>query len=318
MNNNLKLVSFFIASLLLVSPCMAEDAKQGAALLSAVQVQDTLKVKELLSKGADANAVESDRPLIVWAAQNSNVEIVRALIEAKANVNATDPSFKETALHRAIDNQHAEVVAELLKAKADPNAKDIRGESCLAKAVKGEKAEIVAALVTAGADVNYQSEDGDSLILMATQAAHTTSPEIIRILGKAKANPNQANIVYSPLYYASELGNKELVQALLDAGANPNAKSPSGRTALYAAIKNSEIVELLLNAKADPNLASDGVSPTLIAALENGTDDAIKALIKGGADVNTADDHGNSALKVAQNYSKTEIAELLKKAGAIE
>ncbi len=248
------LLPLLLSALLPISVCFSADGGFDNELLMAVQVQDVPKVKELLGKGADANAVVGDRPLLGWAAQNGNVEIVRALLEAKAAVDSTDTGFKETPLLRAIENGHVEVVKELLKAKANPNAKDAREEPALARAAKGEKPEIVSALVEAGADAKYISPDGDSLALLATQTNQPGSIEIIKILAAAKADLNHSNLIYTPLYYAAELGSKDLVKALLDGGADPNGKTQGGGTPLYAAIKSGEIVEMLLAAKADPNL----------------------------------------------------------------
>lgn len=307
-----------LVTTILLNPPLSSAATPEEELVRAVQVQDLAKVKALIAKGADVKHMESDRPLLAWAAQSPNVEIVKALIQAGAEVDAVDPGFGETSLFRAVENQHVDNVKELLRAKANPNAKEANGEPVLARAVKGEKAEIVSALVDAGADVAYLSPDGDSLAMLATQASTSASAEIIRILGKAKADLNASNAFHTPLYYAADLGNVEIVKALLESGADANAATQSGRTPLYAAIKNGEITALLLSAKADPNQQSQGASPILIAAIENGSDDAVKALLKGGANVNVSDDYGNSALKVAQNYSKTELAELLKASGATE
>ncbi len=281
-------------------------------------MQDAAAVQAALAKGANPNQIAGDRPVLTQAAQNGKTEIVKALLAASANVDQISPTFPDTPLIRAVENGHAEVVQVLLGAKANPNAKNSSGEPALALAARGEKAAIVRALVEAGADVSFSSEDGESLVLMATQANSAESPEIVRILGKAKANLNRASSAVTPLYYAADLGNVELVRALLESGADPNAKIPAGRPPLHAAVTNNEIVALLLKAKADPNIAIEDASPILIAAIERGSDETVEALVNAGANVNVRDDHGNSALKVAQNYAKPAVIAVLKARGAAE
>ena len=309
----LLLVTFFKTT-----QSFSADLSQSEALYRLIQLQDVAALKELLSQGADPNDFYGDRPMLSWAAQNNNAEIVRALIAAKADVDKIDLGFRETPLLRAIENQHVENVQVLIEAKANPNAKDAAGEPAIARAVKGESSEIVRLLIDAGADLSYFSPDGDSLALMAAQANQPASVEVIKLLAKAKANLDRPNLVQTPLYYAVMIENLGMVAALLEGGANPNGRVDGGRTPLYAGVKNLEIVRLLLAAKADPNLQVDGSSPIIIAAIENANLEIVKALIESGANVNATDDRGNSALRVANNYSLADMAELLKQHGAVE
>ena len=56
----------------------------------------------------------------------------------------------------------------------------------------------------------------------------------------------------------------------------------------------------------------------LIDAAGNGNIEAVKALLAAGADVNTKNNDGMTALIAATMYKRTEIVQLLKKAGAEE
>lgn len=296
----------------------AETKSLDDQLQDAVLFQDVPKIKDLLSKGAKASHMASGRPILGWAAQSGNTEIVQVLVDAKADINAKDEGIGHTPLMRAVETGYVDIVNVLLKAKSDPNAKEPDGETVLIMAVKSRKPEIVSALIKAGADVKYVTPDGDTPALIAAQDNMPESVETIKILGQAKADMNVSNLVYTPLSYAVEQGNKEIVTALLDAGADPNVKTQSGRAPLLLALDKPEIIELLISRKADPNLTDDSGGSALIGAIENGSNEAVAALIKAGADVNKADAYGNTPLKVANNYSKTEIAELLKKNGATE
>ena len=315
--SSLKITAAFF-SLIVLSTTFVRAADLNADLYQAVLVQDVTDIKKLIAAGANANHLENGRPLLGWAAQNGNLEVVQALLDAKADVNIADQGIGHTPLMRAIETQQRAIVELLLKVHANPNAKASDGETCLEMGVQSRKPEIVSALITAGADVKYVSPQGDSPALAAAQEGSAESIEIIRILGKAKANLDASNAAYTPLSYAVEQENLELVKALLDAGANPNGLTESGRAPLLIAADNKEIVALLLSAKADPNLSIKGGVTALTNAVESGTRESIEALIKAGADVNKRDDYGNSPLQVANNYSKADIVEMLKSHGATE
>lgn len=291
----------------------ALDSKLAGAVLS-MNAQET---RTLLGQGADPNYKQTNRPMIAWAAQSGSVEIVQALIEAKADINAID-GIGQTALMRAIDMDQVNVVEALIKGKADVNFQTPDGKTALMMAVSNDKPVLVKALIEAGADTNAVTSDNQSPALIAAQNGTEESKAIISLLGEAKANLNVSNAAYTPLTYAIEQGNKSLVEALLKAGADPNAKSEGGRAPLTLSMDYPEIFQVLLDAKSNPNITNSMGQPALFVAIEQGALDKAEALIKAGADVNLKDSYGNSPLKYATDSGNTEIAELLKKNGAQE
>ena len=292
-------------------------APTGEELYSALLMQDSIKVKALLAAGADANHRENGRPMLVWAAQSMNVPLVQALLEGKAGVNIPDEGLGHTPLMRAVETQSLDVTKVLLNAKADPNAKAADGESVLGMAIRSGKAELVEALLQGGADPKVLTRDGESPTLLAAMENLETSVPIIKLLAKAGADLNAANILHTPLTYAVEQGNVEITTALLESGANPNVKSPGGKPPLEYADK-PELVAALLSAKADPNQESDTGSSPLIRAIQYGEIGTVETLLKAGAKVDRADSAGNLPIRVANNYGKSDVVELLKKYGAKE
>lgn len=73
----------------------------------------------------------------------------------------------------------------------------------------------------------------------------------------------------SKLYFA---GNKDIVNLLIENGADINAKDPSNATALSLAIfKNSEkVVRTLVEMGIDVNIEDSSPTPHLIKAISNG------------------------------------------------
>lgn len=130
----------------------------------------------------------------------------------------------------------------------------------------------------------------------------------------------------SPLNYAATFGNIYIVADLLAAGAEVNYQDPWGMTSLHAALKegHDEVVLLLLEHDADVNLQTTGgyytgFSPLHTAIYFEKTGTAvIEELLKMGADVNAADQSGQTPLQMASQKGLAEIEALLIQYGAKE
>ncbi len=134
---------------------------------------------------------------LMFAAAHGRVNIVKALLEAGADVNARSDVHDSTAVMLAAGNGHVDVVKVLLEAGADIEERDRAGRTTLAFAAGLDDVEIVKILLDAGADVN--AKDG---------------------LGT------------TPLMWAVSEGQADIVKVLLDAGADVHAKNSNGYTAL--------------------------------------------------------------------------------------
>ena len=120
----------------------------------------------------------------------------------------------------------------------------------------------------------------------------------------------------------------QVVKFLLNGELRPevNTQDYMYSTALIAAIKKpskhkAQFVDALLEAGADPNLsAPDGATPLMVACMATGSGETIKniirALLKAGGDVSILDNYGNTALMwYASHGTDTEIAKILIEAG---
>jgi len=108
------------------------------------------------------------------------------------------------------------------------------------------------------------------------------------------------------------------VQRLIQAGADVNKRNAEEphETPLFRAVfnENLEVVEMLLNAGADPNLAIDeGTTPLMVAAA-HGVTEIVRKLIQKGANVNVKDSNGGTALMDA--VGDLELVQMLVEAGA--
>ncbi|MNL09473.1 Ankyrin repeats (3 copies) [compost metagenome] len=124
------------------------------------------------------------------------------------------------------------------------------------------------ALILAGADVNRKDGESNSPFLVA---AATGQIDIVRLALSHGADPRSTDRYDgTALIAASQHGNVEIVKLLLKAGLSVDHVNQLGWTALLEAVvlgdgsaRYEEVVQLLLDAGADANLADrEGVTPT--------------------------------------------------------
>lgn len=157
---------------------------------------------------------------------------------------------------------------------------------------------------------------------------NTGNLRLIRLLLEAGAIVNPEKVTryqgLTPIQAAAESGNEEVVQFLLDLGANINAPpSPSsGATALQAACFQGHVnlVRLLLARGADvngPPGKSNGYTALQGACLA-GEDDIVRMLLDSGADVDAPGSpyHGGTALHAAVSRGNMKLVNILLSANA--
>ena len=180
----------------------------------------------------------------------------------------------------AVTNDRVALVRELLAKGIDPNTVGPNGEPVLVMAARAGYTGTVDALLAGRADVKLRSKFGDSAIMAAALSGHL---ELVKKLRAKGADIDGAG--WTPLIYAATGGHDAVVTYLLTEGANVNAESPNGTSALMMAVREGK-----------------GSTVTL--------------LIARGANVNQRNQNGATALTWAQRGNEQNIAAALKRAGA--
>ncbi|MBD2462459.1 ankyrin repeat domain-containing protein [Oscillatoria sp. FACHB-1407] len=268
------------------------------------------------------------------AAQLGNKSLFQKLVEAEAQTRHPN---QPTLLMAAVLAERVDLVRELVAAGADVNVRIQRFFTfdAMQFAADQEMLEIVKILADAGADLNWNDPGFRPL----KKAIDKGNVEMLQILLDAGAEITFATGFNPLVEAASKTNTPEIIQLLLNAGCDVNGTNRGGDTALVNACLHGydAVVHTLLTAGADANQSrKDGVSPLLAvfsapqmnqalsswglagdgAGLLSRMTTIVQTLVAAGANPNTCDFQGRTALMLAAEKGYLDIATILLANGA--
>ena len=327
-------------------------------------------VEKLVSAGANPNVplLHTGETALMTCAHTGNPDAVKSLIAHGAEVNVKENQKAQTALMWALEERHPEAAQVVIEHGADVHAKSKGGFTPLLFAARQGDIASARLLLERGSDVNEPAPGGQNVLLLATDSGHE---DFAIFLLEKGANPNAADgngltaLHYSlrkaisvlraairdpqfgQLDYLLRPNMPKLVKALLEHGADPNARIKvdlarirvndrvqlglAGATPflLAAATGDVGIMRDLLAKGADPKLATkDNTTPLMVAAgvgwqqdrskeEEKQAVEALRMLVEMGADVNAVSkDMGATALHGAAFTGANEVIKFLVEKGA--
>nr|GAT54196.1 predicted protein [Mycena chlorophos] len=329
------------------------DADSETPMHAAASGNHSQVVKILIDAGADCKAIDTRGNTPFHAALYTSRHyrglrsgIVKLFLDIGADYRSTNKAG-ETPLHLAAAAGQVECVHILLTAGASWTAKDHNGSSTLQVAMDWDQAIVVEHLLNAQIN-GMLTEHRHTILQWAISREHIT---VVEQLIKAGVECHTLEDSKTLLHCAA-LGNLEIMQVLLDAGAaaNCNTRNRHGRTPLHVAVQenNSTVIPLLIkygsNCYATDNR---GQSPLFIAgsivggaksvqqlldagyhsrpedcqevlriAAGRGFGATVQVLIGAGVNWDAADEYGQTPLHLAACNGHPEVVQMLLKAGA--
>lgn len=321
-------------------------APQKAALPLAPPPQDTPQAEAVMPFGESVEAWRV-RNEAVWslneAAVAGDLAVCLARIGEGEPVSAADEQGN-TPLHLAAAAGHDKVALALLENGADPMAENKEGkrpaevastEAARAACEEGEKPRRKElALFTAvregrvgelqlalKAGVNPNALSGDNAHSLLTAAVIAGQVEAARVLLKAGAEVNYVEpSSRTALNHAAGGGNVEMVQMLLNAGADPMMHTNHGAYPIHDAIWSGRTAAAVLlvpyykSVGYNPDGRGNGYPATM--AIGRGNVEVLKALLAAGLNPNDPVFAKEPLLVMAAKGNRLEMARVLLKAGA--
>ncbi len=245
------------------------------------------------------------------AIRTGNSVKVGEMIAFGADIHQGAATGDITALDVAVEEGHSEVVRVLLEAGACPNT-GLYGDNALASAASRGYTEIARMLILAGAKVSTVS---CTILQVAAVAGHL---EIVRLLVETGANVNlYGDEEALPIMWAAKEGHQAVFEYLAPL-TDPEQRKEAELAALHLAASEGKIeaLQLLFNVGADLN-SKDGFGETaLMIAAQQRQPRFVQPLLQMGADINAKDNEGRTALMVAAQSSYITTVKILIRAGA--
>jgi ankyrin repeat protein len=273
-----------------------QDIQFLTNIFQAIALNDFSSVKSFLAKDAalvKTRDQDGDSPL-AKACRGGQGRIVNLLL-----YNAADPT---EALLAACEAENCRIVRLLIQHGAD-----VRSPSNVCYAARGSPC-ILKILLTQGSSLDLGDPDGRTLLHEAARDARYESVDFLvsagispNVLARGEATPFHALASTVAAINSSDHRWQKRVEKtathLLSAGANINAKTAVGDTALIIACESqtSDFARFLLQRGANPN-ATNHITAALHIAARNKQVDLVRDLLRHGADPNLLDLGGATPL----------------------
>lgn len=317
----------------------AQDQNQDTPLHYAARQGHIESLQALLENGANADTKNNRQYAAIHLVAEKGFDAgVPLLKQAGADINAPLPNGY-TPLHLAVTEGHNKCVATLITAGANIHAATPEGDTPLSLARKQHKHTCIKTLATsiltekgittfdnAALVKSIKEQDNETLrmLLEAGAIPHEDTLHLAAALPDSSAldlllaTSNKANQTEeSLLHTAAQAGSVAGIKTLLQYNADLNAKNKKGETAFVLA-KDATCKNILEAAQKlkDRGYTARNYNDGLITMAERGDHINLSRLIDVGADINYANESGNTALHAAASIKIVTCTRKLLDAGA--
>ena len=254
---------------------------------------------------------------IAWAAYNNDVDSLKSLIAAKADLEAGN-RHGCTAMNLAGGMGHAECLKLLIEAGANVNSVNSFGHSPLTLSAAYAKPESTAVLIEGGADRYHRENKGRNSMELATadledEERGAGAKKVVELLAEAESFGLEA---MKQLTAAMKAADLVAISSLLEGPRGRlllEQRDKFGNTPLVLAAWQGRVavIELLLRSKALIDARNGQGATPLATAAQYGKEDAVRTLLAAGADAAAKDPRGRTPLDVARARGGESLIALL-------
>ncbi|PJD95628.1 MAG: hypothetical protein CK425_07970 [Parachlamydia sp.] len=325
-----------------------QDAQGYTPLRAAVKSGHSTVGKFLLDKGADSTLSDKNGILpLHYAAWSGNLEFVKLLFSE--NTKNSQSQKGKTPLHVAMESDNPEVVKFLLDKKVDLgladkvgnlaihvaifakklpflelllaadktllNRKGQKGLTPLCKAVKNNQFALAKFLVDQGADQTIPDEEGD---LPIHWAAFSNDKKLCELLFSEELKDSKGHNGNTPLHYAVDSGNPQVVKFLLDQKVNFRAVNNDGDLPLHLAAFNGKeaLMKLLYTEDTKDTKGFQGETP-VICAIMSGKSNIVQFFLDKQVNLMIPGESGNLPIHAAVLTEDIQILKILLEAPSL-
>ncbi|KAG5783264.1 hypothetical protein H9Q73_003087 [Fusarium xylarioides] len=285
------------------SPTTADD--QGyTPLQKAIWWASGETVEFLLSNGASINDLDQDNCTTLGAsAMWGSFGAVEAILSRKDEAGRMAHDSDWHPVIQAVEYENKKCLELLLGQGFSPNIVSLKGETALRLAIQNKRLDFCKMLLESNADPNLTPDKANTPLI---QAISVGDLDIVKLLIENKATvdkreaPPDDGWSRTPMQVAVDWNRPEIVQYLLEKGADPDAQDSDGIPAIGAAVSGGHInmVQWLVDAKADVNVIYHESKLTLLhEACPH--PEIFRLLLEHGADINKANADSRTALNFA-------------------